>query len=304
MSTPVMIDVQGRRTRVRVKGDPSLEPVLLLHGIGRSLEDWDLQFARLSQTHRVIALDLPGSGFSERTPAPANLEDLAQGALATVEALGERRPLHVIGNSLGGAVAQQMVALDPARVASLVLVNSAGFGKEVALPIRLLAVPVLGRVMSHRASPSSVRMLERLNFADPALATPTRIEHALAIAAQPGTGDVVWETVQGLVSARFGIASGWRRSLLQEVAAADKPTLVVWGDKDRVLPHHHLDEARRSLPNASTHLFEGVGHMPQIETPDAFAYLVEEFLGTVRHGTAAPRSGRVARSRRAERSTA
>src|SRR5207253_9817156 len=121
MTRPLMIDVQGRRTRVRVEGDPENPPVLLLHGIGRSLEDWDLQFGRLAGAFRVIALDLPGSGFSERTPAPANLPDIAAGVLAALDALGEQRPVHAIGNSLGGAVAQQMVVLEPSRLASLVL---------------------------------------------------------------------------------------------------------------------------------------------------------------------------------------
>ena len=112
------------------------------------------------------------------------------------------------------------------------LVNGAGFGKEVALRLRLLTVPVLGRAMSRRVTPSGIRMIEHLNFANPDLATPMRIKHALAIAAQPGTVQVVWETGQGLASARRGIGSRWRESLLRKVAA-DEPSLVVWGDRDR-----------------------------------------------------------------------
>ena len=169
------------------------------------------------------------------------------------------------------------------------LVNGAGFGKEVALPLRLLTVPVLGRAMSRRVTPSGIRMIEHLNFANPDLATPMRIKHALAIAAQPGTVQVVWETGQGLASARRGIGSRWRESLLRKVAA-DEPSLVVWGDQDRVLPYHHLDEARRCLPGASSHLFAGVGHIPQTETPHAFADLVREFPGTVPTGARGERT--------------
>src|SRR5439155_1697018 len=128
VSTPTMITVLGRRTRVRLEGDPDSPPVLLLHGSGRGLEDWAPQYPRLAGAHRVIALDLPGSGFSARAPEPTTLEVLARGVLETLDTLGERRPLHVIGNSLGGAVAMQLLVLDPARVASLVLVDSAGFG--------------------------------------------------------------------------------------------------------------------------------------------------------------------------------
>ena len=276
-----IIHVEGRRTRVRVDGDPAHPPALLLHGIGRSLEDWAPQFTRLSGSHRLISLDLPGSGFSQRSTSPTSLPVLAQGVLETLDELGERRPVHVIGNSLGGAVAQQLSVLAPDRVASLTLVNSAGFGKEVALPLRLLTTPVLGRFMASRATPSTVRLMERLIFANPDLVTRSRVDHAMAIAQQPDTGEVVWETANALATARGGVRPEWRKSLSARVASEGKPTLIVWGDRDRILPARHLEEARRLLPHASTHVFTGVGHMPQIESPDAFASVVLEFLATL-----------------------
>src|SRR5439155_21817856 len=209
VSTPTMITVLGRRTRVRLEGDPDSPPVLLLHGSGRGLEDWAPQYPRLAGSHRVIALDLPGSGFSARAPEPTTLEVLARGVLETLDTLGERRPLHVIGNSLGGAVAMQLLVLDPARVASLVLVDSAGFGADIALALRLLAVPVLGELASRRTTRGGARMLERLIFADRTLATTARIEHALAIAGQPDTSTVVLETTRALATFR-GVKPAWR----------------------------------------------------------------------------------------------
>lgn len=277
MSTPAFISVNGRRTRVRIAGDPADPPVLLLHGIGRSLEDWAPQYPRLAQGHRLIALDLPGFGFSARSPEPTTLEVLARGVIETLDALGERRPLHVLGNSLGGAVAQQLLVLDPARVAGLVLVNSAGFGSEVALPIRLLAVPVLGRLATRRTTRAGARMAERLPFADPRLATNVRIDHALAIARQPGPSAVLLEAVRELATLR-GTKPRWRAELTAAVAKHPRPTLIIWGDRDRVLPVRHLDSARRLLPHAETHLFTGIGHMPQIECPDEFASRVLAFL--------------------------
>ena len=97
----------------------SIMAVLLLHGIGRSLEDWDLQFERLSADHRVIAVDVPGFGFSDRPDGPITLSTFAKGVLGTVDVLGETRPVHIIGNSLGGAIAMQVLAHRPERLASL-----------------------------------------------------------------------------------------------------------------------------------------------------------------------------------------
>ncbi|KAA1397808.1 alpha/beta fold hydrolase [Aeromicrobium ginsengisoli] len=293
-SSTAIIHVEGRRTRVRVDGDRANPPVLLLHGIGRSLEDWAPQFSRLSGSHRLISMDLPGSGFSQRSESPTSLPVLARGVLATLDELGEQRALHVIGNSLGGAVAQQLLTLASDRVASLVLVNSAGFGKEVALPLRLMSTPLLGRFLTSHTTPTTARVAERLGYADPSLATPLRVDHAMAIARQPGTGKVVWETAQALATLR-GVRPEWRKSLIERVAAEGKPTLVVWGDRDRVLPARHLVEARRLFPHAATHLFAGTGHMPQIERPDEFASQVLEFLATVDRASQ-PRKSR--RSRR------
>ena len=70
MSRPAFVDVDGRRVRVRVDGDAANPPVLLLHGIGRSLEDWAPQYQRLAAAHRVIAVDVPGFGFSDRPAGP------------------------------------------------------------------------------------------------------------------------------------------------------------------------------------------------------------------------------------------
>jgi pimeloyl-ACP methyl ester carboxylesterase len=277
MNTPTVISVNGRRTRVRVEGDAANPPMLLLHGIGRSLEDWAPQYPLLAASHRVIALDIPGFGFSTRSPEPTTLNVLAQGVIDTLDSLGEQRPLHVIGNSLGGAIALQLLVLEPQRVASLVLVNSAGFDAAVALPLRLLGLPVLGPLATRRTTRASALFTERMRYADPKLATKARVEHALAIARQPNAGATMLETARTLLTVR-GIKAGWRSELLTAAAKHPRPTLIIWGDRDRILPAHHFDSARRLLPHAQAHMFTGVGHAPQIECPDEFASHVLSFV--------------------------
>lgn len=281
MSVPTFISVGGRRTRVRVEGDPADPPMLLLHGVGRSLEDWAPQYPRLAANHRVIALDLPGFGFSARADEPTTLKVLARGVLDTLDILDERRPLDVIGNSLGGAVAMQLLVLDPERVASLVLTNSAGFGAEVALVLRLLSVPLLGRLSTRTSSRTSAFLTERMLYSDSALATKERVDHALAIARQPDAGAAMLEISRELVSPR-GIKPRWRAELIAAAAKHPRPTLIIWGDRDRILPPQHLDTARRLLPHAQEHLFTGIGHAPQIECPDEFAARVGAFVTDAR----------------------
>lgn len=275
--TPTYVEVDGRPTRVWVAGDPTASPVLLIHGIGRTLEDWSTQLPELARRHRVIALDLPGFGFSARRPEPATVASLAAGVAETLDALEEQRPVHVVGNSLGGAVALQLLADHPERVASLVLVNSAGFGTEVTPLLKVLALPVIGRLLTRRTTRLSARHLERTIYADRSLATRLRVDHALAAAERPGAGAFLREMVHALATFN-GVREGWRRDLLRRTAEHPRPTLVVWGDRDRVLPARHLATAARHVPHARTHLFRDTGHMPQVERPVEFGGLVLDFL--------------------------
>jgi 2-hydroxymuconate-semialdehyde hydrolase len=275
------VDVGGTRIRYHATGEGDGAPIVLLHGIGRSLEDWSLQHPRLSGTHRVISLDLPGFGLSQRMPAVTTLGSLADGVWATLAALEVTGPVHLMGNSLGGAVAMQMTVDEPARVETLTLVSSAGFGRSVTAALRMLGVPGLGRSMlRHLADPRIARRAERSIFFDGSLVTPERLEMAVKIARQPDFAAVYLETARALGGVR-GVAPRWRRTLLPRVAALAKPTLLLWGEHDLILPSLHLTDARAAFPHARSHMFPGTGHMPQIERPDEFAALVRPLLAEV-----------------------
>lgn len=274
-----IIEVEGRPVRIRTAGDPAAPPVVLLHGIARSLEDWDAQFSLLGTEYRVLALDLPGFGYSARRPEPATLGALARGVLATLDAQGEKRPVHLVGNSLGGAVSLQALVLDPDRVSSVVLVDSAGFGKEVTYLLRGLAVPGFGELVLRRPNRLSLRHAERALYADKSLADRERVSHALGIGSQAAVAEFMAELMHTLGTVR-GVNAQWREELLPAAAAHRRPMLIVWGDRDRILPAHHFEAARSAFPHARSHMFRTTGHMPQVERPDAFAALVRSFLGS------------------------
>lgn len=264
----------GLRLRYRVTGEG--RPLLLLHGIGQSLEDWNEQHDRLSASHRVISLDLPGFGYSQRPGAPVTLQQLAGVLPSFLDALNIPDAVEVVGNSLGGAVAMFFATAHPGRVSSLVLVNSAGFGKDVTIALRLLTVKPLGALLVKPSFGSSTRTLESI-FYDRSLATPERVAHAFSLAQRRPHAATVLDVAHDLGTV-LGVRRGWRESLLRKVAQLDVPVLVVWGDEDRVLPSRHLRAAAASLPRAKTHVFARTGHMPQIERPDEFASLIRAFL--------------------------
>src|SRR4051794_3356273 len=282
--------VRGRRVRIRLTGpvDAPGVPVLLLHGIGRSLEDWTDQHELLAaRGHRVLSMDLAGHGWSEQARAPSALPTLARHVEDTLDVLGWTRPAHVVGNSLGGPVAMQLSVEAPQRVASLVLANSAGFGREVTAALRVLAVRPLAPLLL-RPSRSAAARTERAVYGDPSHATAERIDLGLQLATRPHAARVLLETARALGGLR-GVHPGWRSDLLREVAAAGVPTLVTGGDRDQILPAVHLPAAAAALPHARTHLFPGAGHMPQVERPAQFAALVDDFWASVREPEGAPR---------------
>lgn len=284
------LDAGGTQVRARVTGPEGAEPVLLLHGIGRSLADWTEQHDLLLD-RRVISLDLPGFGHTPAAPGGMGLEVLADTAVATLDALDEHRPVHLVGSSLGGAVATTLLVRHPGRVRSLALAGSAGFGSEVTPNLRVIAVPGLGPWLLTHSARSRTVAVERSLYADPSLATDARVDLAMELAAVPGRAEAFRAALLSVGGVR-GVHQPWRDELLTRLMAYPVPTLVVWGEQDQVLPAAHLDAAAQALPHARTVLLADAGHFPQIERPEEFAGLLTDLWSSCRGSTVAAVSAR------------
>lgn len=266
----------GLRYRVTGQG----RPVLLIHGIGRSLSDWDEQHERLSDAYQVWSVDLPGFGASQRPANGMRLEHLADALADFIREKGIG-PVHVGGNSLGGAVAMQLTADHPVLVRSLLLADSAGFGRGVSPALRLASLPGVGERILRPSRTGSERS-EKAMYHDPHFATPARVQRGLELARRPGGTEDFLEILRSLGSVT-GVKSGWRRALIPRVRAAGIPTFILWGDKDVVLPFRHLKRGARLL-RARTHRFHNTGHGPQIEQADEFSRLAQNFWERVDQG--------------------
>ncbi|MGB3829778.1 MAG: SDR family NAD(P)-dependent oxidoreductase [Ornithinimicrobium sp.] len=267
------VDAAGTQVRVRITGPVTADPVLLLHGIGRSLEDWTEQHDLLSEDHRVISLDLPGFGHTPVSAGGMSLSALADAVVATVDALEEHRPVHLVGNSLGGAVAMTLLVRHPHRVRSMALADSAGFGSDVTANLRIVAVPGLGPWLLDHPRRSATAAIERSLYADPSIATQERVDRAMDLARVPGRAQSFREALLGVGGLR-GVDAQWRDDLLSRVSAYPVPTLVLWGEQDQVLPAAHLEAASRALPHARAVLLPDTGHLPQVERPEDVAALL------------------------------
>ena len=281
------VEVGGVPLRVRISGPDDGVPVLLIHGIARSLEDWiDTQDLLAASGHRVISTDLPGFGYSRRGKERPGLPAFGRAMAGLLDAVGVSRPVHVMGNSLGGGVSMTLAVDHPGRVASMTLVNSVGFGSDQHVSIApmvygaLAGLPGLDSTFRPRARASGIQLMQN-NFFDPAFATTERLREAGRLAKQPDYQSTFIGTGATLGAPIVGVRAGWRRRLLARVQASGIPVLVIWGDGDKILPPSHYGAARAAFPDAQGHLFPDTGHMPQIEKAEEFADVTSDFIAKV-----------------------
>lgn len=243
------------------------EPLVLIHGIGHRRQAWQPVFDTLAERYDVIAVDLAGFGESPRYDRgiPYNMDNACLDLAGNFAAWGIENP-HVVGNSLGGAIALELGARGQA--ASVTALSPAGFFTRFGI-LRALAVLGLLRIAS-QAPDVVIRLLCRSDRGRRLLGTvlyahPERQTYASAL------GDALalkrCRGFEGVARAGLGY------SFALPVAV---PTTIAWGTRDVILPIGQAEVARRRLPGARHVPLEGAGHVPMIDAPDLIVELVEE----------------------------
>jgi pimeloyl-ACP methyl ester carboxylesterase len=272
----------GVTLHVRETPGPDAVPAVYVHGLSGSATNWTDLAALLGPRAAGTALDLPGFGLSRplasRDYSPAGHADALLCFLA-----GRGRPVHLLGNSFGGAIALTVTARRPELVRTLTLVSPAmpdrrPDPRRVSDPRLLLAMlPGVGRRARAELAATSPRtraeQVVRLCFGDPALAPDHRLAEAAAEIEVRGRQEWAREALERTGKAM--LASWVRGESLWSVAARVRtPTLVVWGDRDRLVAPRLARRTAATLPNARLLMLPGVGHVAQIEAPDDVARAV------------------------------
>jgi len=268
------IKVGNINTRYWATGDKGTT-VILVHGLGGSVENWVYNMGPLARCHRVYAPDLKGFGRTDKTPLLHDLNELLQFLSDFMEVLHIAKA-SLVGNSLGGGLVLQFAIQYPDKVDKLVLVDNAGMGSDVIVDFKVVSIPVLGEVLI-RNSRKSTASLWRKIVSDPSLVTEELVEQARNLATLPGAKKAL------LAALRAGIGTRGQRAnltgpLMASAASITAPTLVIWGQQDRIIPVAHAHIAAKAVPHARLEIFDSCGHMPQLEHPDRFNSLVLEFL--------------------------
>jgi pyruvate dehydrogenase E2 component (dihydrolipoamide acetyltransferase) len=237
-------------------------PLVLFHGFTADSQSWAPLEKALGPQQSLIRIDLPGHGKSPRRRI-AGFAELARMVVeAFDEATREHDKVHLLGHSLGGALALALADIRGRKLASLSLISPAGLGPEVD------ADALSGIVRANRAE-SLAPWLRRLT------ATPDGISDDYARAAMAPRKDPAMRAAQADMTAALfpdGVQAFDLRPALQRIEA---PTQILWGRQDHILPYRHALAADGDF---AIHLLKGAGHIPQIECPDRVARIVQRLI--------------------------
>jgi pimeloyl-ACP methyl ester carboxylesterase len=272
------VRIHGHEVAYRQAGTGPV--VVLVHGIAGSSETWLPIIPLLADRFTVVAPDLLGHGESAKPRGDYSLGAYASGIRDLLAVLGHDHATFV-GHSLGGGVAMQLAYQFPQSCERLVLVCSGGLGKEVSPLLKLLSAPgseyVLPLVLTsrlHAVAGSVGRVLGKIGLrGDPLLgevwATYTRLTDARAQRAFVHTIRAVIDVNGQRVSARDRL-----------YLSAAVPTMIVWGDRDGVIPVEHAHAAHELMPGSRLEIVERAGHFLPVERPEVLARLLRDFIET------------------------
>lgn len=263
------------------------EAIVLIHGLAGSSATWAPVQPRLARTHDVIAPDLMGHGESAKPMGDYSLGAFASGLRDLLAAL-DVPSATIVGHSFGGGVAMQLAYQHPELCDRLVLVGSGGLGREVSWLLRLVTLPGAEHLMPLMfprlvadGGTEVIKLLDKVGLRAPRLGEMWRSYSSLA-----GTANrkAFVRTIRGVIEPGGQTVNALDRLYL----AAHLPTLIVWGERDDIIPVSHAYAAHEAIPGSTLCVLEGVGHFPHAEAPERFMNVLDEFLANTPRGAAGP----------------
>jgi pimeloyl-ACP methyl ester carboxylesterase len=251
-------------------------PVILIHGFGGSMWQWEHQQQALSQHFRVLTLDLPGAGLSDKPEIDYRPDQILDFFVGFMEAVTIPHAT-LVGNSMGAGLAIGMALTHPARVAKLVLID--GLPQQV---MEKLTSPSIRRALETSA-PSWLVSFGNMLFGslmiestlreivhDPALLTPAVIERSNRNRRRPGL-------IRPSMTVRENLPL-WESGFARRIGEITHPTLVLWGEEDRVFPIAVGEELHQTIKGSRFIRIPKAGHIPQWERPDVVNQALITFI--------------------------
>lgn len=260
--------VDGVRLRLRDTGPSDAQAIVMLHGFGASLETWEDWARALSARYRVIRFDLPGFGLTGADPTGDYTDARSMKILGDLMDQLDVDRASLIGNSLGGRIAWNFAALHPDRVINLVLISPDGFASPGFDYGRQSETPLIMRALPYTAPRSMLKANLAAAYGNPEALSEASVIRYHDMMLAPG--------VRPAILAR--LSQVFLREPGPTLARIQAPTLLLWGEKDGMIPISNADDYLRDLPNATLVRLPGLGHLPFEEDPVQSLVPLERFL--------------------------
>jgi pimeloyl-ACP methyl ester carboxylesterase len=265
-------EVEGGRMNYVDIGSGEGPPVVFVHGLSGTWQNWLENLPYFAQKRRCIAMDLPGFGHSEMPSEKISISGYARQVDALCDQLELGRCI-VVGNSMGGFVTAEIGIRHPERVERACLVAAAGISiTNLRRRPVLTAARIVGALGAASAAQSRVMVSRphlRWFFTNFVFRHPSRIAPDLMYEQVRGAGR------PGFVDALDALTSYDFRDRLPEIKA---PTLIIWGEHDMLVPVKDAHEFERLIPQSRTVILDDTGHVPMLERPAVFNELLEDFV--------------------------
>ncbi len=257
---PEIVSVGAHQINFLKTGAGEGPPIVLIHGFGGDLNNWLFTQPDLSEGHVVYALDLPGHGRSSKALGDAGIGVMVEALTGFLDSQNVEAA-HLVGHSMGGAVALLLAIKQPGRVASITLVAPGGLGPEINMDF------IGGFVAAGRRK--EMKSVLELLVADPSLISRDMVNDVLKYKRLDG----VETSLRALAESIFpdGRQQG---GLVERLSGLSVPTQAIWGRADKVVPPGHAEALPASV---EVHLLDGVGHMPHMEASAEVNRLIADF---------------------------
>lgn len=267
-SSPQIIDVDGLKVYYKETGPQGAPALLLLHGFGSSLQAWDDWSLKLEQKYRVIRLDLPGFGLTGASPANDYSEEKDLAILTYfADKLGLEK-FSVMGHSMGGKMAWSLAASQPERVQALVLMAPDGFPETKDIGTKPYEVPAIMGLIKYVLPKYLVRKSIEPAFVQADALNDALVNRYFDMLRAPGVRGAILERSNQTIYT----------DPVPRLKAIKAPTLLIWGERDQMIPNTNAQSYAHVLSNSTTVLVPKLGHLLQEEQPEKGLTAVIQFL--------------------------
>ncbi len=269
--------LEFERYKIRFVSEGKGYPLLLIHGLGASIEWWHPTLQSLSRFYRVMAFDLPGFGLSSKPEISFNFSMIKHFMESLIKALNLER-VSLIGNSLGGLISLYAASEMPHRVEKLILAANPGFGRELSVLLRLGSLFPLGEIALSLRNHLAVRLILARMFNDKKRLPHTLLDSVLRMFKRQEVRESFLEVLRSGVE-RKGLRKEIHELCLEMATSLKQETLIVWGADDKIIPLNQAYTGKALIKNSQLQVLPKCGHVPQIEKAEEFNNLVLRFLG-------------------------